>query len=131
MEFTQHLDAKSKIHEYFRFNIMNLVVFSNGSANHVDFILASTIIARVVSAIANFLINRNLVFGNHDNGKEAFGKYIVLCVCIMLLSAGGTWVLSKVGISSTFAKIITDTILCFISYSSQQMWVFSPNNEKQ
>ena len=42
----------------------------------------------------------------------------------MLLSAGGTWLLGLTGMSSTVAKLITDTVLYFVSYRFQQQWVF-------
>ena len=107
------------------FNLLNLVVFTNGDAKKGELILASTIMARVVSAIVNFTLNRNLVFGKNEDGKKAFGKYAVLCIAIMLLSAGGTWLLSAIGMSSTIAKIIVDTLLYFVSYRVQEQWVFA------
>ena len=109
------------------FNFLNLVVFSNGIANHGEYILASTIIARVISSVINFSLNRNLVFGKNNDGKRAFVKYVILCICVMLLSAGGTWALSRIGINTSISKIIVDTMLYFVSYHFQQVWVFSPN----
>ena len=107
------------------FNLLNLVVFANGDAKKGELILVSTVIARVVSAIVNFTLNRNLVFGKNGDVKKAFGKYVILCIGIMLLSAGGTWLLSMIGMSITVAKIIVDTLLYFVSYRVQQQWVFT------
>ena len=81
-------------------------------------------IARVISATVNFLLNRNFVFGKNGNAGKAFGKYVILCVGIMLLSAAGTWLLGLTGMSSTLAKLITDTVLYFLSYRFQEQWVF-------
>lgn len=106
------------------FNLFNLAVFSNGQKNDASFILLSTIIARVISASANFMLNRKLVFGSKGNAGKAFIRYAVLAVVIILLSAGGTWLLSRAGMSSTVAKLIVDTILYFVSYRFQQQWVF-------
>ena len=72
----------------------------------------------------NFLLNRNFVFGKNGKAGKAFIRYVILCVCIMLLSAGGTWLLGLTGMSSTLAKLITDTILYFVSYRFQERWVF-------
>ena len=106
------------------FNLMNLAVFANGEKKSATLILISTVIARVISATVNFLINRKYVFGERGKAGKAFLKYALLCVCIMLLSAGGTWLLSQTGMSSTAAKLIVDAVLYFLSYRFQERWVF-------
>ena len=99
-------------------------MFANGDKKDASVILLCTVIARVISATVNFLLNRNLVFGSKGNAGKAFARYVALSVCIMLLSAGGTWLLGLTGLSSTVAKLITDTLLYFVSYRVQQQWVF-------
>lgn len=106
------------------FNLLNLIVFANGDRKKASIILLCTFIARAVSATVNFLLNRNLVFRQKGNAGKAFLRYILLSACIMLLSAGGTWLLGRTGMSSTVAKLITDTLLYFVSYRFQQQWVF-------
>lgn len=106
------------------FNLLNLAVFANGEKKSADLILASTVIARVISATVNFLINRKYVFGERGNAGKSFVRYVILCAAIMLLSAGGTWLLSQTGMSSTIAKLITDALLYFLSYRFQERWVF-------
>ena len=106
------------------FNLLNLVVFANGEQKSATIILISTAIARVISATVNFLINRKYVFGDRGNAGKSFVRYIILCAAIMLLSAGGTWLLSQTGMSSTIAKLITDALLYFASYRFQERWVF-------
>ena len=106
------------------FNLLNLAVFANGTEKSGTIILISTIIARVISACANFTLNRKLVFKDKGQAGKAFARYVALSVAIMLLSAGGTWLLGKTGMSSTVAKLITDTLLYFVSYRFQERWVF-------
>ena len=106
------------------FNLLNLAVFANGEKKSATLILVSTVIARVVSATVNFLINRKYVFGERGKAGKSFLKYVALCVAIMLLSAGGTWLLSQTGMSSTVAKLIVDALLYFLSYRFQERWVF-------
>lgn len=106
------------------FNLMNLLIFANGQDKLASEILISTVIARVISATVNFLINRNLVFKQKGNAGRAFVRYAILCVAIMLLSAGGTWLLSRTGLSSTVSKLIVDFLLYFVSYGVQRTWVF-------
>ena len=106
------------------FNLLNLAVFANGETKSAKIILVSTVIARIISATANFLINRKYVFGERGRAGKSFVRYIVLCIAIMLLSAGGTWLLGQTGMSSTVAKLITDALLYFASYRFQERWVF-------
>jgi len=106
------------------FNLLNLAVFGNGAAKDGKIILLCTAVARIASATLNFLLNRNIVFKDKGNAKQAFVRYAALCVCIMLASAAGTWLLGKTGMSSTVAKLITDTVLYFVSYRVQNRWVF-------
>ena len=106
------------------FNLLNLAVFANGDKKNASVILICTVIARVISATVNFLLNRKVVFGSKGNAGKSFVRYIILAVIIMLLSAGGTWVLGLSGMSSTIAKLIVDTLLYFVSYRVQQQWVF-------
>ena len=42
----------------------------------------------------------------------------------MLMSAGGVWLLGRIGMNSTVAKLIVDFLLYFVSYRMQQKWVF-------
>lgn len=106
------------------FNLLNLAVFANGDRKQPGIILLCTVIARVVSAATNFLINRKYVFGERGNTVKSFLRYAALAVIIMLLSAAGTWLLSLTGMSSTVAKLITDCVLYFASYRFQERWVF-------
>ena len=59
-----------------------------------------------------------------QRNREVDFLRFVFAVIIMLLSAGGTWVLGLTGMSSTVAKLIVDTLLYFVSYRAQQQWVF-------
>ena len=106
------------------FNLLNLAVFANGDKKSASVILLCTVVARVISATVNFLLNRGLVFGNRGNAGKAFARYVILAAAIMLLSAGGTWLLGQAGMSSTVAKLIVDSLLYFVSYRVQQQWVF-------
>ena len=106
------------------FNLLNLAVFANGAAKDGKIILISTVIARVISSCTNFLLNWKYVFGQSRNPKRAFVRYVILSVGIMLGSWAGTWLLGKTGMSSTVAKLITDTLLYLVSFKMQQAWVF-------
>ena len=106
------------------FNLLNLAVFANGAAKDARLILVSTVIARVVSSCTNFLLNWKYVFGRCKNPRKAFLRYVILSIGIMTVSWAGTWLLGSTGISSTVAKLITDTVLYLVSFKMQQIWVF-------
>lgn len=90
------------------------------------YIIYSTVIARIISAIYNYAMNFKFVFkSNEDIGKAAI-KYFLLAIiqmsCSALLVTGLVRAFPK-GIEVLF-KAIVDTILFFISYSIQQRLVF-------
>ena len=106
------------------FNLLNVIVFDNAVRKSASITLLCTVIARVISATMNYLINRNIVFNGRGDAGKSFLRYIVVCAGIMLLSAGGTWLLGQTGMSSAVAKLITDFALYFVSYRVQKEWVF-------
>lgn len=108
------------------FNLLRLVFPGAGAG-----IWVCTVLARVVSASLNFILNKNMVFKLRGSGAKAAPKYAVLCVCIMALSALGTQLLTKIGIATWLAKPIVDVILYFASYRFQQNWVFHEGGEKK
>ena len=112
------------------FNVLNLFVFRNRAAKLAKYILISTAAARVVSAGMNFTLNRNLVFHAKGNTGTELWKYVLLAVSVMILSAGGVWLLGQAGMNSTVAKLIVDFLLYFLNYRVQQKWVFGEKRTK-
>ena len=90
-------------------------------------ILISTVVARLISAPCNFLMNRSFVFKFKQSAKAAALKYAVLCVIIMLLSAAGVALLGRLGMPMALdnvSKLAIDTLLYFLSFRVQNKWVF-------
>ncbi len=106
------------------FNVLNLGLFHNGGPKYAKYILIATAVARLISATANFLLNKNFVFKLKGHTGGAAWKYIVLSVGVLLASAGIVWALGQIGLNSTLAKILTDTTLYFVNFRIQQKWVF-------
>ncbi len=98
-------------------------------------VLISTIIARAVSSITNFSINRSRVFDFEGNTKKAVFRYYALAIPQMLVSAGAVWLLSVLFSANpeikTVLKLFVDVVLFFISYRIQQTWVFSTAVKKK
>ena len=92
-------------------------------------ILLATVIARVVSATINFVLNKNIVF-NMKKCKGAVWRYIILCVAVMLVSGVVVSAFHDLlNINSSFIKIVVDLILFVINYRIQRNWVFKPANK--
>ncbi len=112
------------------FNLLNKGIFHNGAANAAGIILLCTVLARVVSAALNFMLNKKFVFKLKGHTGGAVWKYAVLCAGIALMSAGGVYLLGRIGLDSTVAKPIVDLVLYFVSFRVQEKWVFRVDEEK-
>jgi putative flippase GtrA len=90
------------------------------------YIAFSTVLARVISAIYNYLVNYKLVFGSKQKVAVSGLKYFVLAVAQMSLSAllvtAGSAFLPA--LPEVAVKVVVDTILFFISYKVQQKYIF-------
>ncbi|MGN0132568.1 MAG: glycosyltransferase [Lachnospiraceae bacterium] len=116
-------------------SVIDIVLFTMGthvlkSALPGYYIVVSTVVARVISSIYNFLLNRNSVFKSDGSLVHTMIKYYMLAVVQMSLSAAGVWSLYHVfGGNETVIKIVVDCILFLISFQIQREWVF-PKNSK-
>ena len=116
-------------------SVVDLAAFAIFSAAFVRFgfgalaIAAATCVARVVSGVVNFAINRRLVFGRGD--ERAGARYAVLwasCMCASALLV--TALASAVPVVPTLAaKVVVDVALFFVNYRIQEAWVFTDGRE--
>lgn len=92
----------------------------------IGYIMLSTILARVISATYNFLINYKVVFKSGSNSAKAAFKYILLALFIMLLS--GALVSFFHGFIPTspefVVKIPVDCLLFLVSFFVQREIVY-------
>lgn len=89
-------------------------------------IVIATVIARVISSMYNFAINRAVVFKGKGKTIRHIIKYYTLCVTQMLLSAGLVVTVNSVfNGNKTIEKILVDSVLFLISYQIQRIWVFN------
>ena len=89
-------------------------------------IAAATLAARVVSGIANFFINRQLVF-KRGSGSGTGVRYAVLWVACMCASAALVTLLNAAMpfVPPVIIKMVVDTALFFVNYRVQEAWVFT------
>lgn len=86
-------------------------------------IVVATVIARIISASYNFIINSKMVFKNKN--KDSIIKYFILCGIQMFISAFVVSELFKLlHVNSTLIKVIVDTIIFIINFVIQREWVF-------
>lgn len=93
-------------------------------------ILLSTVVARVISSVLNFTLNKKLVFKSKEALPRTLLKYYLIAIPTMLISAFGTGILSTLlGIPEssliiTLIKIVVDTILFIFNFKIQKKWIF-------
>ena len=98
--------------------VFNTIPYSKG-------ILYSTVLARVVSSLYNFLMNKNKVFKSKEKTFNTMIKYYVLAIIQMLVSSLlVTYVFSKIQGNTSIIKIFVDFLLFLLSYQIQRAWVF-------
>ena len=91
-------------------------------------ILIATLGARAISSFVNYNVNRKAVFKSRESVKNSIAKYYILCAAQMLVSYGLVFLVSDIlnlgDLFTTLSKMVIDTILFFISFRIQKVWVF-------
>ena len=98
-------------------------------------IVVATVVARVVSSIFNFVVNRKAVFKSDAPVVKTALKYYALCICQMGASAGLVYLFSSLFNAgdwlTSLIKIIVDMLLFILSYQIQKRWVFANDSNKE
>ncbi|MCM1524218.1 MAG: GtrA family protein [Ruminococcus sp.] len=88
-------------------------------------IMLATFIARAVSSLLNYALNRGVVFKSAADPRLTLIKYYILCIIQAAASFGGVYGLSHIfGEKTLIVKMIVDTLLFAVSFKVQQVWVF-------
>ncbi|MBL1226715.1 bifunctional glycosyltransferase family 2/GtrA family protein [Enterococcus sp. BWR-S5] len=94
-----------------------------GASEH--YILFSAYLARAISSLFNYQMNKTQVFKADGDSRATLIKYIFLCIVQILVSSFATeWLFRLLHIDVTGIKIIVDILLFFISFQIQRNWVF-------
>ena len=95
-------------------------------AGSVITIPVATAIARVISSIYNYLINRNVVFASKSNGLSSLIKYYILAAVQLGCSAALVTVFYNwIGIPEVFVKTVVDCVLFLVSFQIQKRLIFN------
>ncbi len=85
----------------------------------------STMIARVISATVNFIVNKNVVFHKKGNIVSSAVKYFCLALVQMTISAKSVkFLFELLGWNEVIIKAIVDTILFITNYFIQKRFIF-------
>ena len=94
-------------------------------------------VARLVSSLCNFFINKKLVFENKDSTGKAMLKYYALAIpnaILQILLTHGVYLLLQIGETQTFLRTLLHfmvmVILFVFSFVIQKKWVFANKKER-
>lgn len=96
-----------------------------GGASTSSSVLVSTVLARIVSTMANYAANRRLVFDSRTSVLRSGPRYYGLAAGLLTASWLLTTALAQaLGGHVVWAKVIVDSGLFAVSYVVQKRWVF-------
>lgn len=88
-------------------------------------IIISTILARIISSLYNYFLNRDKVFNSKDNGYKTMIKYYILVLVAMFLSGVSVKLLNMIlPIDESVIKIFVDSIIFIFNYYIQKLIIF-------
>lgn len=110
---------------YRRFYLLALI-FGVAGTNLTIYLY--TAIARLLSSLTNFTLNRNVVFRSRGSVGKTLLRYYTLAIPQLLLSAFFverlTWRAHMGPFWTTVVKAVVDICLFIISFQIQREWVF-------
>jgi len=111
--------------------IVDIVLFSyffNINNTLKGHLFLSIALARVISSIVNFSINRSVLLAKHrtdGNIKKHLLKYYSLAVTILALSYSFTYLLvNMLGVNAVISKALCDSVLFIVSFFVQKRFIF-------
>lgn len=93
--------------------------------NRETLIMISTILARIISSLVNFGLNKKVTFESDKKVSNTIVKYYALCIIQMLVSGLlVSWIYSITKGYEVVIKLIVDTVLFFINFKIQKKFIF-------
>ncbi len=88
-------------------------------------LLAANVLARLISALFNYEVNRRAVFRDEGSRTGSLLRYASLAAAILVCNTAVLYVLSGTGMNTIAAKILTEAILFSVSWTVQNRYVFT------
>lgn len=97
-----------------------------GIINSFDNIFMATALARIISGICNYKLNKSFVFNDYNKDKSRVFKYMTLwCVQLVLSAYLVNFIFDKYNINASFIKIVVDMIIFLLSFNIQNKHIFN------
>jgi dolichol-phosphate mannosyltransferase len=91
-------------------------------------VIVATVLARIVSSMFNYTLNKTLVFQSKGDVSKSLMFYYILVVLVMLSSALLVYVFDVlIPISPIIIKVVVDGLLFFLSFNIQRRVIFKEN----
>lgn len=121
-------------------SVLDLVLFglfcrtlqaASGFLGELPYIVGATVLARIISAVYNFLLNYKVVFKSSANLAATAVKYCALAICQMLCSAFlVNELFHLLGGYEVAVKIPVDVLLFFLSFVIQREFVYQKSSPR-
>ena len=108
---------------------VDLLLFTLFSAVLRWSIMGATILARCISGYVNFKLNQVWSFQVRRRTRSQFWKYLLLWLCVMLVSGGAVTVLRVLPIPLTLTKALVDVVLFVVNYVIQKKYIFREKDD--
>lgn len=106
--------------------IVDIVSFSSILFFLKDKIMISSYLARAISSIFNYIVNKNIVFKNNEK-KNIKSMIMYFLLVIVNITISGTLVKKIyffIHYNATFIKIVIDSLIFIINYFLQKYVIF-------
>jgi hypothetical protein len=95
-------------------------------------VLLSQVLARAVAVCFNYTMVRSSVFYSRERHKSVLPKYLLLVLASGTASYYGIRFFSQnVGVYPIYAKIFVETILFFVNFAVQRLFIFKPKDDTE
>jgi len=91
--------------------------------------LFAEIVARVISSLFNYFMNKELVF--EGKGRDSIIRYYILAIGILALDYGILYILTALGVPELLGKIIAGAVCYPVSFYFQRRFVFVTKGEDE
>ena len=116
------------------FSLYLIFLSTTSGLGTLNSVRISNILARLISSVVNFSLNRKYVFKSNSDILESAVKYILLCMFILTINTAMLgFLVEYVNIDKSIAKIITELSLFAVSLAIQKLMIFkkSPKTIKE
>ena len=92
--------------------------------------VVSLVIARIVSSVANYYLNKRFVFdAHHLSTKSTFIKYAVVAVIVLALNALFLELFTALGIPAWLSNALSQIVCYPVSFCTQRIFVFKKGKD--